>query len=447
MNFVPHTESEIREMLSKIGISSTEELFQDISPEIRVKEELQLPQGLDEMSLKREITSISQENAHGDEYITFLGAGAYDHFRPALIDHLLLRSEFYTAYTPYQPEISQGTLQAIFEFQTAICELTGMDVANASMYDGATALAEAIIMATGQTRKNKVLISSAIHPEYREVVKTYGWARSIQLLEIPYINGLTDLDELEKMLTPDVGAVVIQNPNFFGTLENLNKIIELVQKNKAMVILSTDPLLLGLMEAPGKLGVDIVVGEGQPLGIPLSFGGPYLGFMATKEKYVRRMPGRIVGIAQDRRGNEGFILTLQAREQHIRREKASSNICSNQALCALAATIYLSTMGKKGIKEVAEHCLSKAYYAKNILKDIPGVEIAYSDTKTFKEFVVKVQEPIAAINKRLFEAGIIGGLDLGRFYPELENHMLLCVTETRSKAEIDLLKRVWEGEK
>ena len=446
MNFVPHTQSEKREMLASIGISSTDELFRDISPEVKLAEELKLSPGLDEMSLRKEITMISQENAHVDEYVSFLGAGAYEHFRPALIDHLLLRSEFYTAYTPYQPEISQGTLQAIFEFQTAVCELTGMDVANASMYDGATALAEAIIMAAGQTRKNKFLISSTIHPEYREVAKTYAWARGMELLEIPYQQGLTDTKELEKMLTTDIGAVVIQNPNFFGGIESLKNIVELAQKNKTMVILCADPMLLGLLEAPGKIGVDIVVGEGQPLGIPISFGGPYLGFIATKEKFIRRMPGRIVGIAQDRKGNEGFILTLQAREQHIRREKASSNICSNQALCALAATIYLSTLGKSGIKEVAEQCIYKAHYAKSVLNDIPGVEIAYPNTKSFKEFVVKTEESIESINKRLLDAGIIGGLDLGEFYPELKNHMLLCVTEARSKIEIDLLKRVWEGE-
>ncbi|MDN5322287.1 MAG: glycine dehydrogenase subunit 1 [Clostridia bacterium] len=447
MNFVPHTVSERKEMLAKIGISSTEELFKDIPNRVRLERELDLPPGLDEFSLRKEVTSLSQENAHIDEYVSFLGAGAYEHFRPAVIDHLLLRSEFYTAYTPYQPEISQGTLQAIFEFQTGICELTGMDVANASMYDGASAMAEAIIMATTQTRKNKVLISSTVHPEYREVVKTYAWGRGIEILEGPYKEGLTDLESLATNLSENIGAVVIQNPNFFGGIEDIKKIVELAQGYKAMVIVCVDPISLGVLEAPGKLGVDIVIGEGQSLGIPLSFGGPYLGFIATKEKYVRRLPGRIVGIARDRRGNEGFVLTLQAREQHIRREKASSNICSNQALCALAATIYLSTLGKKGIKEVAEQCLYKTHYAKGVLGEIPGVEIAFPANKTFKEFVVKSKEKINTINKRLFKAGIIGGLDLGKFYKELENHMLICVTETRSKREIDLLKRVWEGEK
>ncbi|NLT95466.1 MAG: aminomethyl-transferring glycine dehydrogenase subunit GcvPA [Clostridia bacterium] len=446
MRFVPHNAADVEEMLAKIGISSTDSLFQDISSELRLKSELKLPSGLDEITLRKKITALSQENAHADEYVSFLGAGAYEHFRPALIDHLLLRSEFYTAYTPYQPEISQGTLQAIFEFQTAICELTGMDVANASMYDGATALAEAIIMACDQSKKNKVLVSSAVHPEYLEVAETYAWARGIKLVEAPYLDGLKNLAELEKNLSSEFGALVIQNPNFFGNIESLKDIIQIAQKSKVLVILCADPILLGLMEAPGKLGVDIVVGEGQSLGLPLSFGGPYLGFMATKDKYVRRMPGRIVGAAIDRRGNEGFVLTLQAREQHIRREKASSNICSNQALCALAATIYLCTLGKKGIKEVAEQCLAKAHYAKKILQEIPGVEIAFSSAKTFKEFVVKTEEPPQDINNRLLKAGIIGGLDLGRFYPELANHMLLCVTEARTKAEIELLKRVWEGE-
>jgi len=407
---------------------------------------LKLPSGLSEMSLRKEITSMSQENAHVDEYISFLGAGAYEHFRPAVIDHLLLRSEFYTAYTPYQPEISQGTLQAIFEFQTAICELTGMDVANASLYDGASAMAEAVIMATIQTRKNKVLISTTVHPEYREVVKTYAWGRGALVEEIPYNEGLTDLELLETDFPQDAAAVIVQNPNFFGGIEKLKELTELAHKNKALMIVCVDPIALGLLEAPGNLEADIVVGEGQSLGLPLSFGGPYLGFIATKEKFMRRLPGRIVGMTQDRQGKKGFVLTLQAREQHIRREKASSNICSNQALCALAATVYLSTLGKKGIKEVALQCLHKAHYTKGILSEIKGMKVAFPNSKTYKEFVVKTKEPVSSINERLLKAGILGGLNLARFYPELENHMLLCVTEARSKAEIDLLKRVWEGE-
>lgn len=445
MNFVPHTAEERKEMLAKIGIASTEELFKDIPSQIRLTKELDLPSGMDEFSVRKEVTALSQENAHSDEYINFLGAGTYDHFRPALINHLLLRSEFYTAYTPYQPEISQGTLQAIFEFQTAICELTGMDVANASMYDGATAMAEAVVMATTQTRKNKVLISSTVHPEYREVVKTYAWGRSIEIIEIPYKDGKTDLEKYEDFLSQDVAAVVIQSPNFFGAIENLKGIIEQAKSKKIMTIFSVDPISLALLEAPGKLGADIVVGEGQALGIPMNFGGPHLGFMATKDKYVRRMPGRIVGLAKDKRGQEGFILTLQAREQHIRRDKASSNICSNQALCALAATIYLSTMGKEGLKEIALQSVLKANYAKKILSTLPATEIAFPHSQTFKEFVIKCGEPVKKINQRLKDAGIIGGLDLGKFYPELENHMLICVTETKSKEEIELLKRVWEG--
>ncbi|MFZ7103186.1 MAG: aminomethyl-transferring glycine dehydrogenase subunit GcvPA [Peptococcaceae bacterium] len=444
MNFVPHTDSERKDMLSHLGLTTTEELFKDIPEQVRLKRELNLPPGLDEMSVRKEVTSLSRKNAHNDEFISFLGAGTYDHFRPALISHLLSRSEFYTAYTPYQPEISQGTLQAIFEFQTAVCELTGLDVANASMYDGATALAEAVVMAAVQTRRNKVLVSSTVHPEYRAVVKTYAWGRNIDIREIPYKDGKTDFAGYEELLGPDVAAVVIQNPNFFGGIEDLRQIIGTAADHKVMSIISADPVSLALLEAPGQLGADIVVGDGQALGIPPSFGGPHLGFMAAQEKYVRKMPGRIVGIAQDQRGQEGFVLTLQAREQHIRREKASSNICSNQALCALAATIYLSTMGKQGLKEVAVQSLCKADYAKNILNTVPGVEIAFPRSKTFQEFVVKTAEPLQAVNRRLREAGIIGGLDLGRFYPELTNHMLICVTETKSKGEIDLLKRVWE---
>ncbi len=446
MNFVPHTPQEIKAMLQAIGLESTEDLFSDIPENLKLQRELDLPKGLDEMTLRREVTSLSQENIHTEDYINFLGAGAYDHYRPSIINHLISRSEFYTAYTPYQPEISQGTLQSIFEFQTAICELTGMDVANASMYDGATALAEGMIMAVAQTNKKKVLLSSTVHPEYREVLKTYAWAREIEIIEIPYTKeGSTDLDFLDQTLTNDFAAVIIQNPNFFGKIEKLKTLIDRVKSTKALSIVCADPISLGILEAPGKLGVDIVVGEGQSLGMPLSFGGPYLGFIATTEKLIRRIPGRIVGLAKDQHGKDGFVLTLQAREQHIRREKASSNICSNQALCALTAIIYLSALGKKGLKEVAEHCISKAHYAQKVLTQIDGVELAFPQGPSFKEFVVKTKEDIACINDRLFQAGILGGLDLGRFYPELKNHMLICVTEARSKTEIDLLKQVWEG--
>ncbi|NMA01440.1 MAG: aminomethyl-transferring glycine dehydrogenase subunit GcvPA, partial [Clostridia bacterium] len=323
---------------------------------------------------------------------------------------------------------------------------TGMDVANASMYDGATALAEGMIMAVAQTNKKKVLLSSTVHPEYREVIKTYAWAREIEIIEIPYTKeGSTDLDFLDQTLTNDFAAVIIQNPNFFGKIEKLKTLIDRVKSTKALSIVCADPISLGILEAPGKLGADIVVGEGQSLGMPLSFGGPYLGFIATTEKLIRRIPGRIVGLAKDQHGKDGFVLTLQAREQHIRREKASSNICSNQALCALTAIIYLSALGKKGLKEVAEHCISKAHYAQKVLTQIDGVELAFPQGPSFKEFVVKTKEDIACINDRLFQAGILGGLDLGRFYPELKNHMLICVTEARSKTEIDLLKQVWEG--
>jgi glycine dehydrogenase subunit 1 len=303
-----------------------------------------------------------------------------------------------------------------------------------------------MIMAVAQTNKKKVLLSSTVHPEYREVLKTYAWAREIEIIEIPYTKeGSTDLDFLDQTLTNDFAAVIIQNPNFFGKIEKLKTLIDRVKSTKALSIVCADPISLGILEAPGKLGVDIVVGEGQSLGMPLSFGGPYLGFIATTEKLIRRIPGRIVGLAKDQHGKDGFVLTLQAREQHIRREKASSNICSNQALCALTAIIYLSALGKKGLKEVAEHCISKAHYAQKVLTQIDGVELAFPQGPSFKEFVVKTKEDIACINDRLFQAGILGGLDLGRFYPELKNHMLICVTEARSKTEIDLLKQVWEG--
>jgi glycine dehydrogenase subunit 1 len=347
------------------------------------------------------------------------------------------RSEFYTAYTPYQPEISQGELQAIFEFQSMICEMTGMDVANSSMYDGGTALAEAAMLSAGHTRRKKVLISNAVHPEYRDVVKTYAKGQNIEIIEVPVKDGITDLDALKTLATTEIAAVIVQYPNFFGRIEPLKEFEEIVHANKSMFVVSSNPLALGVLTPPGKFGADIVVGDAQPFGIPTAFGGPHCGFFAVTDKLLRKVPGRLIGQTNDDNGRRGFVLTLQAREQHIRREKATSNICSNQALVALAASVAMTALGKKGVREMAAANLQKAQYAKNAFKGI-GIEVV-NDGPSFNEFVIKLNKPVKEVNKALMTKGIIGGYDLGRDYSDLANHMLVAVTELRTKEEIDTL--------
>lgn len=444
MAFLPHTYNEEKEILKVIGVDTTEELFRDIPGSVRLDRPLAIPPGLPEKAVWDKMTALASQNTSTGQYTSFLGAGAYEHYQPSAVKHVISRSEFYTAYTPYQPEVSQGTLQAVFEYQTCICELTGMDVANASVYDGATAAAEAALITAEATRRNKVLVSALLHPEYIQTMETYLHGRGIAIEIIGYNNGLTNLQELSEKLNAEVAGVIIQNPNFLGSIEDTRKISDLVHDRGAVLAVCVDPVSLGVLESPGYLGADIAVGEGQSLGLPLSFGGPYLGFMAVKEKYLRRLPGRIVGKTKDRRGNEGYVLTLQAREQHIRREKASSNICSNQALCALAVTVYLSLLGPQGLSSVGDHCLQKSSYAKKLLSNIPGVSLAF-DVPTFKEFVVKTAEKPSVINKRLWEQKILGGLDLGSIYPELESHILLCVTEMRTREDIEKLAQVWKG--
>ncbi len=444
MSFLPHTCAEEKAMLQTMGVSSVDALFSDIPAELCLDRPLHLPPGLSEKEAWEEVVSLAEKNKHTGEYLCFRGAGSYEHYRPKAVNHLLSRSGFYTAYTPYQAEISQGTLQAIFEYQTSICELTGMDVANSSHYDGATALAEAALMAVEATRRSKVAVSTLVHPEYQETLQTYLLRKGIEIIWLPYEEGLTSAEELARVLTKEVAAVLISSPNFFGCLEDFSLFAELIHEQGGLLIACVDPLALGILESPGKLGADIVVGEGQSLGLPLSFGGPYLGFMACREKYVRRLPGRIVGQTVDRFGREGFVLTLQAREQHIRREKAGSNICSNQSLCALAATMYLALLGSQGLAEVSQQCLQKSYYTKSRLVELPGVTAPFK-APFFREFVVKTEEAPGKINQRLWEAGILGGLDLGKYYPGLESHLLLCVTEMRTKAEIDRLVQVWGG--
>jgi glycine dehydrogenase subunit 1 len=367
----------------------------------------------------------------------------YDHYIPAIVDHVISRSEFYTAYTPYQPEISQGELQAIFEFQTMICELTGMDVANSSMYDGGTALAEAALLAAGQTKKKKVLVSQTVHPETRDVLKTYAKGQNVEVVEIPYRNGVTDVEALKEMMNAEVASVIVQHPNFFGQLEPLHQIEEISHSEKSLLIVSSNPLALGVLSPPGSFGADIVVGDVQPFGIPMSFGGPTCGYFAVKKELMRKIPGRLVGQTVDEEGKRGFVLTLQAREQHIRRDKATSNICSNQALNALAASVAMTALGKTGVKEMAYQNIQKANYAKKMFEK-KGFSIPFQGPM-FNEFVVKLSKPVSLANKKLLEKGIIGGYDLGRTYPELEKHMLVAVTELRSKEEIDLFVNELEG--
>ena len=437
-SYLPHTAGDRRAMLDAIGAESVDALFVDVPSDLKMKGSLQLPAALSEPDLVRHLGAVAGKNVAVDKLVCFLGAGAYDHYIPSVVDHVIRRSEFYTAYTQYQPEISQGYLQALWEYQSMICELTGMHVSNASMYDGGTAAAEAVMMACAATGKNTVLLSNAVHPHYREVCQTYGRDRGIEGKAAPYRDGVTDPSSLEDLLDDKTAAVVVQYPNFFGGIEDLKVLADLAHAKGAYLIAIVDPIAMGILEAPGKLGADIVVGEGQGLGIALSFGGPYLGFMATTEKLMRRMPGRIVGQTTDSRGNRGFVLTLQAREQHIRREKATSNICSNEALCALTSAVYLSTLGKEGLQEVASQCIQKANYAYRSLTSLKGCKAVFG-APFFKEFAVKLSKPVAAVNKRLLGKGMIGGLDLGRYYPELENCMLVCVTEKRTKAEIDKL--------
>lgn len=436
--YIPVTDQDQIDMLKTIGVESTEELFRDIPEAIRYRGVLPMSPALDEFSLLQHMNELAGRNADTDRYTSFLGAGIYDHHIPVVINHMISRSEFYTAYTPYQPEISQGELQAIFEFQSYICELTGMAIANASMYDGVTALSEAGALAAGATKRKQLIVSSTIHPETRETIATMARGLNLEIVEVGYTNGVTDIDALQAAVTGETAAVLIQSPNFFGCVEDIAAIEPVIHGVKGLLVVSTNPMSLGLLEPPGKLGADIVVGDAQPLGISQSLGGPTCGFFAVAEPLMRRMPGRIVGQTTDINGKRGFVLTLQAREQHIRREKATSNICSNQALLALCASIYLSTMGKEGLREAANLNLQKAHYASRQLLEQHGYKLPFS-APFFNEFVVQLPDGVSVkeLNLKLLKAGFIGGYDLGIAYPELKGHMLVAVTEKRSKVEID----------
>jgi glycine dehydrogenase subunit 1 len=433
--YLPMTEQDQKEMLAAIGVSSVEDLFSDIPEKVRFQGNYSIKPAKSESALLKELTKLAQKNADAKANVSFLGAGVYDHYSPVIVDHVLSRSEFYTAYTPYQPEISQGELQAIFEFQTMICELTGMDVANSSMYDGATALAEAGMLSAGTTKRKKILLSSAVHPEAKEVVKTYAKGQYIEVIEIPHNEGITDIEALEEMVDDTVAAVMIQYPNFFGRVEPLKDLEAIIHAHKSLFVVSSNPLALGALTPPGKFNADIVVGDAQPFGIPMGFGGPHCGYFAVTSKLMRKVPGRLVGQTLDDNGQRGFVLTLQAREQHIRRDKATSNICSNQALNALAASVAMTALGKHGVKEMAIANIQKAHYAKTKLKEA-GFEIVY-DGPSFNEFIIKCNSSISAVNRALLEKGIIGGYDLGRDFKQLENHMLIAITELRTKEEID----------
>ena len=423
-------------MFQFLGIADFDELFEAIPDDLR-SDELSIPEGLSEMEMMQHIRKVAAKNS--TNLVNFCGAGFYDHYIPTAVNALSSRGEFYTAYTPYQPEASQGTLQAAFEYQTAICRLTGMEVANASLFDGGTALIEGIMMALRQTRRNKVLVDEGVSPIYREMLRCYTQNLSVDYQEIPLSGtGVADRGAHIEALDETVGAVVLQNPNFFGCLDNLTDLIDQIREVKALAVMSAYPIALSHVETPGAMGADIVTGEGQSLGLTLNFGGPYLGFMATKKKYVRKMPGRIVGETVDGQGRRGYVLTLQAREQHIRREKATSNICSNVQLCALRAIIYLSLVGREGFREVGRDCMDRASYAWHKLTQIEGIEPAFN-RRFFNEFAVRLPKDATEVVSSLVDQGIAAGFPVGRYYEGMENILLLAFTEKRTKEEIDIL--------
>jgi glycine dehydrogenase subunit 1 len=433
-HYIAITDQDKQAMLQAIGVGSVEELF-DVVPEALRFPPVDLPEPLSESELMRELRRMSMQDANAQTHSIFLGAGAYNHFVPSAVDALLRRAEFYTAYTPYQPEISQGTIQAIFEYQTLICALTGMDAANASHYDGATAMAEAAVMALNSTRnKRTIVVAPTVHPQHRAVLRTYLQGLGVRIVGDEDLGA--SLDDVLAQVDDSTAGLIVQTPDFLGQLHDLKPLAERVHGVGGLLIAHVDPTALGLFQSPGAAGADIVTGEGQPLGIPLSYGGPYLGIFACKEQYIRRMPGRLAGATVDLDGQVGYVLTLQTREQHIRREKATSNICTNQGLMMLASTIHMCLLGKHGLRHVAQLCYHRAHYAAGEIAKLPGYEVM-SSGPFFKEFVVKTPQPVVQINQALAERGIIGGYDLQLDYPHLGDAMLVCVTEMNSKADID----------
>ncbi|MFQ6103744.1 MAG: aminomethyl-transferring glycine dehydrogenase subunit GcvPA [Candidatus Glassbacteria bacterium] len=439
MTYLPHTDEDRRRMLDAIGVSDIDELLVSIPERLRVKTPLDLPPPASEMEILSLLKELSSSNGNLDSYISFLGAGVYDHFIPSVVQHIISRPEYYTAYTPYQPEVSQGTLTAIFEYQTMIAELTGMEVSNASVYDGGSAVAEAAVMALSMAKKRRSLVvSKGVHPFYREVLKTYLTGQDVKLTEVPLAGGFTDAERLFDACCDDTAAIIIQSPNFVGSIEDLAEMGKAAKSCGAFFIAVVDPISLGVLKPPGEFGADIVVGEGQVLGNPPAFGGPLFGFFACKDEYKRYLPGRLVGETVDVDGKRGFVLTLQTREQHIRREKATSNICTNQALNALAATVYMSLMGKEGLRQVALLCLKKAHYTREKLAGLSGFSFPW-DSHIFKEFPVKPPVAPGEIIERLKTKGILAGVDAGCFDRSLEGILLVAVTERRTREDIDRL--------
>ena len=432
-------------MLKTIGVSSVEELFSDIKPELRAKS-FNLKDGKSEFEVFEHLENLSKKNSF--RFVNFIGGGFYDHFIPSVVDALSSRSEFYTNYTPYQAECAQGTLQALYEYQTAICRITGMDAANASLYDGGTALAEAVLMALRITNRNKVIIDGSVHPFYREIVHTYTANLPCDIVEINPVHYIMDTEKIKQILDNETAAIVFQNPNFFGSIYDYSDIVRTAHSNGIMTVASVYPVSLGLLKTPFEMGVDIATGEGQSMGNPLNFGGPYLGFIATLKNYIRKLPGRIAGETIDKDGKKGFVLTLQAREQHIKRERATSNICTNQNLCALRAIIYLTSLGKQGFKEVAKQNYDKANYAKEILSEINSVTINNSQP-IFNEFVLRFESDAEEIYIKMLQKGFFAGIPLGKFYTDMENDLLVCVTEKIKKDKIlafrDALQEIMES--
>jgi glycine dehydrogenase subunit 1 len=444
MSYVPNTPEEQQAMLEHMGLSSIDDLLAPVPADVRLDRPLNLPPALPEPDLRRLMSRMAAKNKNLDTTISFLGAGTYDHAIPAVVPHLQSRSEFVTSYTPYQPEVSQGMLQTIYEFQTMVCQITGLDVANASLYDGSTALVEAVFMALGPGGRGEIVISSAVDPQYRRVLHTYAFARGFSIKEIATENGVTSLTALEAAMSPQTAAVVIQQPNFFGCIEDVHAIEPIAHKGKSLLITTiTEPASLGILAPPSAYNADIAVGELMSFGNTMSYGAPALGFMAAKQKFMRLLPGRLVGQTVEEGENKqtGYVLTLQTREQHIRRERATSNICTNQSLLAVGATIYMATLGKQGFRELGELCLQKAHYAFRQITAIPGFK-ALSKAPFFDEFVVQLPVTTARLQKLFEQADIIGGLPLDEYYPDLPNAMLFCVTETRTKEDIDYLVSV-----
>ncbi|EIE3641018.1 aminomethyl-transferring glycine dehydrogenase subunit GcvPA [Staphylococcus pseudintermedius] len=433
--YIPLTEKNEQEMLETIGVKSIQELYSDVPEDVLLSRDLNIADAEPETQLLKRLTRIANKNITKETHTSFLGAGVYDHYAPAVVDAMISRSEFYTAYTPYQPEISQGELQAIFEFQTMICELTAMDVANSSMYDGMTSFAEACLLAWGNTKKNKIVVSKGLHYQALQVLNTYSKIREqYEVVTVDLDGTVTDLKKLEAAIDDETAAVAVQYPNFYGSIEDLEAIQTLIADKKALFIVYANPLSLGLLTPPGEFGADIVVGDTQVFGIPTQFGGPHCGYFATTKKLMRKIPGRLVGQTTDDEGNRGFVLTLQAREQHIRRETATSNICSNQALNALASSIAMSALGKQGLQEIAVQNMENANYAK---KEFKNNGFTVLDGISYNEFVVRFDRSIAEVNRALLDEGIIGGFDLSVVDDTFENHMLVAVTELRTKEEID----------